>query len=134
MPFPVNPCLQVQLNEPTLFTQSAFSLHKLESAKHSSISVIKQKFDRNYLQRCTGTYHRVRYGLIFCPNRCKITLDETVKISLCCSTRMLFNTYLGLIFCPNRFKITLDETVKISLCCSTRMLFNTYLHILCHFQ
>ena len=38
VPFPVNPCLQLQLYEPSLLVQSAFSSHGLKSAEHSSIS------------------------------------------------------------------------------------------------
>ena len=38
VPFPVNPCLQEQLKEPSLLVHSAFSSHGLVSAEHSSIS------------------------------------------------------------------------------------------------
>ena len=42
IPFPVNPCLQVQIKEPLVLTQSAFSSHGLEVV-HSSISGEKQQ-------------------------------------------------------------------------------------------
>lgn len=41
-PSPVNPCLQVQLYEPSLLVQLAFLSHGLDSAEHSSISDEKQ--------------------------------------------------------------------------------------------
>lgn len=38
VPFPVNPSLQVQMYEPSLFKQSAFSSHGLPFVVHSSMS------------------------------------------------------------------------------------------------
>ena len=38
VPSPVNPCLQVQVEEPSVLVQSAFSSHGLESGAHSLIS------------------------------------------------------------------------------------------------
>ena len=49
MPFPVNPCLQVQLKEPSLLVQSAFSSQGVASAEHSSMS----DFDVDKLNRET---------------------------------------------------------------------------------
>ena len=47
VPSPVNPCLQVQLYEPSLLAQSAFSSHGLVPKEHSSIS----KGDRRDVSR-----------------------------------------------------------------------------------
>ena len=38
VPFPVNPCRQIQEYDPLLLVQAAFESHGLESAEHSSIS------------------------------------------------------------------------------------------------
>lgn len=42
VPFPVNPCLQVQMKELSVLTQSAFSSQGFD-VRHSSISIKKQK-------------------------------------------------------------------------------------------
>ncbi len=47
VPFPVNPSLQVQVYDPSLFKQSAFSSHGLPFLEHSSIS--KTKTDNNMI-------------------------------------------------------------------------------------
>lgn len=38
VPFPVNPCSQTQLKEPSVLMHWALTSHGLESAEHSSIS------------------------------------------------------------------------------------------------
>ena len=43
VPFPVNPCLQVQMKELSVLTQSAFSSQGFD-VRHSSISIKKQQF------------------------------------------------------------------------------------------
>lgn len=43
VPFPVNPCLQVQMKELSVLTQSAFSSQGFDD-RHSSISIKKQQF------------------------------------------------------------------------------------------
>ena len=48
VPFPVNPCLQVQLKDPSLLVQSAFLSHGLESAEHSSISAVVRQNEQNF--------------------------------------------------------------------------------------
>lgn len=79
VPFPVNPSLQVQVYDPSLFKQSAFSLHGLPFFEHSSMSktklLVKRKIScQVYTAQKLRQYNNHLYKLIhfqwilFCKN------------------------------------------------------------------
>ena len=79
VPFPVNPSLQVQVYDPSVFKQSAFSLQGLPFFEHSSMSKtklsVKQKIPcQVYTAQTLRKYDNYLYKLIhfqwipFCKN------------------------------------------------------------------
>ena len=73
LPSPVNPCLHVQLEEPSVLVQTAFSSQGLESGEHSLISNTKENgkgYKTTQLDRLWYQFHheKIRVTCRICYN------------------------------------------------------------------
>ena len=71
VPSPVNPCLQLQLYEPSLLAQSAFSSHGLVPKEHSSIS----KGDRRDVERLSVKVFLIK-RVLGCQKQTKVRFGK----------------------------------------------------------
>ena len=102
----MNPCLQVQVKEPSLFVQSALLSHGLDSAEHSSTSVVIENIVIGFLnERCWLEDGKLvalalvirslvrdcfeNLVLLFHPIRCKTETNGDSLVHVCCTSGLL---------------------------------------------